>query len=162
MEKTKLLTITVIGLLLLNLGTLGFLFLNGTQEQRPPRKGTEGRPNPREVIIDRLGFDSHQQKEYDKIIDWHKSEIKRLDSDIREAKNELYALLKQSQVDEKIKNSLITVINVNQKQIEETHFKHFTDIKKICHPDQIDDYNDLTKHLGRIFSTKKPPRPRHD
>ena len=156
MEKTKLLTITIIGLLLLNLGTLGFLFFN----QRSTHKGPEGKPSPREIIIHKLHFDPHQQKEYDKIIDWHKSEIKRLDSNIRKAKNELYGQLKEPQVDLKLKDSLITVITSNQKQIELTHFKHFKNIKKICHPDQMDDYNELTEDLGKLFSLKKPPR--HD
>ena len=51
MEKTKLLTVTVIGLLLLNLGTLGFLFLNGPKVHRGLH---EGRPEPKEIIIDKL------------------------------------------------------------------------------------------------------------
>jgi len=162
MERTKLLTITVIGLLLLNFATLGFLFMSGPKGHKPPHDSPEGRPEPRAIIIERLHFDVNQQKEYDKIIQWHKGEIKRLDGNLRAAKNELYAQLKQPQVDIKIKDSLIAVINSNQKQIEATHFKHFEDIKKLCRKEQIEDYNDLTEELSRIFAPNKPPRPRHD
>ena len=162
MEKTKLLTITVIGLLVLNLATLGFLFISGPKGHKPPNDRTEGRQMPREIIINRLHFDVNQQKDYDKIIQWHKGEIKRLDYEVREAKIGLYSQLKESQLDLKVKDSLIAVINTNQKQIETTHFKHFEEVKKLCNKDQLEDFNELTEELSKLFSPNKPPRPRHD
>ena len=160
MKKTKLLTITVIGLLLLNFAILAFLLVSGPRGHKRPNDTAEGRLNPREIIIERLHFDVNQQKEYDKIIQWHKGKIKILDENLRSVKNELYTQLKQPQADVKIKDSLIAVINANQKQIEETHFKHFTTIKNLCHKDQMEDFNELTEDLSRIFAPNK--RPRHD
>lgn len=162
MEKTKLLTITVIGLLVLNLATLGFLFISGPKGHKQPHDRPEGRQIPREIIINRLHFDVNQQKDYDKIIQWHRGEIKKLDSEIREAKIELYSQLKESQLDLKVKDSLIAVINTNQKQIEITHFKHFEEVKKLCNKDQLEDFNELTEELSKLFSPNKPPRPKHD
>ena len=159
MEKTKLLTITVIGLLLLNFGTLGFLFFSGPKDHKGPH---DGRQKPKEIIIKKLHFDAAQQKEYAKLIEWHRGEITKLDRNIREAKNELYSQLLQPETNIKTKDSLILLINSNQKQIEETHFKHFEDIKKLCHKDQMEDFNELTDELGRIFTSNKPRRPRHD
>jgi protein CpxP len=158
MEKTKLLTITVIGLLLLNFGTLGFLVFIGPKGHRGPH---EGGPQPKEIIIDKLHFDAAQQKEYEKLIQWHQGEIRKLDDNIRQAKNELYSKLDETEIDAKAKDSLIGVINTNQKQIEETHFKHFQDIKKLCHKDQLDDFNALTEELSRIFAPK-PHGPGHE
>ena len=157
MEKTKLLTITVIGLLLLNFGTLGFLFFSGPKDHKGPRDG-----KPKEIIIKKLHFDAAQQKDYAKLIEWHRGEITKLDGNIREAKNELYSQLLQPDTNIKTKDSLILVINSNQKQIEETHFKHFEDIKKLCHKDQMEDFNALTEELSRIFAPNKPRIPRHD
>ena len=159
MEKTKLLTITVIGLLLLNTGTLGFLFFNGPNEHRPPHGC---RPEPKAIIIEKLHFDDKQQKEYAELIKWHRGKIKKLDSNIRQTKNELYSQLNQTEVNLKTKDSLITLLNLYQNQVEETHFKHFEDIKKLCHQDQLEDFNELTEDLSRIFAPNKPPRPRHD
>lgn len=157
MEKTKLLTVAVIGLLVINFGTLGFLLL-GPKGHRPPH---EGRPEPKEIIIEELHFDAAQQKEYAKLIQWHRGEIEKLDGNIRQAKNQLYSQLSQAETNVKAKDSLIAVINANQKQIEETHFKHFEDIKKLCHKDQMDDFNALTTELSRLFAPK-PHGPRHD
>lgn len=158
MEKTKLLTITVIGLLLLNFATIGFLFLNGPKGNRPPHLD---RQEPKAVIIEKLHFDANQQKEYDKLIQWHHQEINQLDDQIRQTKNELYSGLSEKEINIKTKDSLITLLNSYQKQIEETHFKHFQDIKKLCKPEQQEDFKMLTEEMSRIFAPK-PPMPRHD
>ena len=158
MEKTKLLTITVIGLLLINLGTLGFLFLNNHTAFGPQH---DDRPMPREIIIEKLHFDVGQQKEYDKLISIHQSEISALDDNIRNTKNKLYAQLNETEVSVKIKDSLINLLNSYQKQIEETHFKHFESIKKLCQKDQMVEFKNLTDELGRIFAPK-PRMPQHE
>ncbi len=157
MEKTKLLTLAVIGLLLLNLGTLSFLFLNGKERNGPPGD----RPKPKEIIIDKLHFDANQRTKYGELIEWHRGEITRLDNDIRQAKNKLYSQLSLPEINLKTKDSLITAINTNQKQIEQTHFRHFEDIKKLCNKNQLADFNALTEELSRIFAPKHH-RSRHD
>jgi Spy/CpxP family protein refolding chaperone len=162
MEKTKLLTITVIGLLLLNFATLGFLFISGTKDRKPPHDRPEGRHEPKKIIIERLHFDANQQKEYGQLIEWHRGEIRQLEDSIRVSKNELYLLLNDNKVDEKAKVTLINQIALFQKQIEATHFKHFEDIKKLCKPEQQVYFNELTEELGRLFYRNKPPRPRHE
>lgn len=158
MERTKLLTFTVIGLLVLNFATLGFLFLNGPKSGRLPH---ERKPEPKEIIIQKLHFDANQQKEYAKLIQWHRGEIDKLDGNIRKTKNELYSQLSEKQTNVKSKDSLIALLNSYQKQIEETHFKHFEDIKKLCKPEQLEDFNALTEELARIFAPK-PRGPRHE
>lgn len=158
MEKTKLLTLSVIGLLLLNLGTLGFLFLNGNREHRGPHG--EGL-RPKDIIIEKLHFDAAQQQEYEKLIQWHQGEIRRIDDNIRQAKNELYTQLSQPETNLTIKDSLVSLLANYQKQIEETHFKHFHDIKKLCHQNQLADFKIVTGELGRMFAPK-PHRPEHE
>ena len=156
MDKIKVLSFAVIALLLLNFGTLGFLLLGGPKHDgRPPRHN-----RPKQVIIEKLNFDDSQQEAYQKLIDWHRSTIDSLDQQIRETKNKLYSQLTQNEVNAKTNDSLISILANDQKQIEETHFKHFQDIKHICKPEQLNSFNDLTEELSRIFG--KPPRPRHD
>lgn len=158
MEKTKLLTIAVIGLLIINLGTLGFLLLNRSGHHPSPR---DVRPEPKFEIIEKLHFDEAQQKEYEKLIEWHRTNIGKADAKIREAKNELYSQLSDSVVDLKAKDSLIAVINSSQKAIEEIHFKHFQDIRELCNKEQVKDFDKLIAELPKLFSPK-PHRPRHD
>lgn len=152
MNKIKLLTFAVIGLLLLNFATLSFLFLNAPGGNHH---------KPQEIIIDKLHFDENQQAQYKQIIQWHRGRINDLDGNFKQTKENLYHLLLASNVDEKKKDSLISALANYQREIEITHFKHFQEIKKICRKDQMQDYNDLTSELSKIFSQKQRP-PRRD
>lgn len=161
MDKMKLMAIAVITLLLLNVGTLGFLLFSGSNKQHPPHpRGLEGRPKPREIIIEKLHFDTNQIERYDALIAWHRQNIKAVEDDIRNSKNELYLLLNSTSVNEKVKDSLILALSNDQKRIESIHFKHFQDIKQLCTPSQLEDYEALTAELSKLFS--KPPRPERD
>ena len=156
MSKSKLLSIAVIGLLLINLGTLAFLFLN--KPPHPPGMGPgRGGEGPKRIIIERLGFDKEQIAQYEKLIDGHRRTIRELDEQIKETKNDLYSTLSSgSQLN---KDSLQIRLGEIQKQIESTHYSHFADIKKLCRPEQLKYFDDLTKELARFFAPGKHPPP---
>ncbi len=161
MDKIKLLTIAVLALILLNLGTLGFLFLSDTgHHHNDAMQGPEGRPEPKEIIIHKLNFDVVQVVKYEKLIHWHRGEIRRIEDEIRRTKNELYLQLNKDTISNTTNDSLISVLANYQKQIESTHFKHFQDIKNLCKKEQLDDFTYLTKELSKIFS--HPPRPKRN
>ena len=159
MSKIKLLTIAVIGLFLLNAGIITFMFL-----RNPPRPGAGRAPMhkeaPREVIIQMLHFDKEQADQYKQLIDQHQSSIRDLDDKIAETKNALYQTL--STENSIAKDSLLLTLADLQKQVESVHYAHFMDIKKICRPDQLRDFDKLTKDLSRLFSRTArniPPPP---
>ena len=151
MNKTKLLTIAVIVLIILNVSTLVFIAYSRTMH-RGPRHQDEG---PRQEVIAQLHFDKQQQQQYGKLIEKHQKIISQLDRKILETKNRLYLQLIKTSVDNQVEDSLITVIVGYQKQIEEAHFKHFHDLKKICKPGQLEYYYDLTTELTLLFSKKQ-------
>lgn len=155
MDKIKLLTIVIIALLLVNIATLGYLFAG--KNHRPGEK----REGPKKLIIEKLHFNDQQQEQYDLLIQWHRGQINKLDDQIHQAKNKLYLQLQKSTSDTKAKDSIIDAITGYQKQIEITHFKHFEDIKKLCKPEQLNDYNNLTEELANLFP-RKPHQPKHD
>lgn len=150
MNKLRLLTAVSIGLLAVNIVLNWMLF-----SHRPmPPGGGEG---PRAIVIEKLGFDENQSKEYDKYIDWHKSEIRESDGQIRELKNKLYATL-ISDGQESMKDSLINEISKVQTHIEQIHYKHFQDIKKLCKPEQQKAFDTLCNDLAKIFTHHPPKR----
>lgn len=154
MDKIKLLTFAVISLLVLNIATLLFLVFSNDGGRSVRRH----RPRPDKIIIDQLHFDEKQQAEYRELIHWHRTQINDLDFKMQQTKHELYLQLLKSDIDQNIKNSLINQLSKIQNQIENTHFKHFQDIKKICSKEQIKDFNDLTEELTTIFN-HPPPKP---
>ncbi|MEL1244398.1 hypothetical protein AAEO56_09015 [Flavobacterium sp. DGU11] len=148
MKKTTLLGTGIVLLLIINALTLGFIYFKAG---RPPQH-----PEPKEVISKMLHFDEGQRHQYEEQIVWHRTRINQLDGRIRKAKEELYALLAENNTSKK--DSLITVISGLHKEIEETHFKHFSDIKSICRPEQQVYYKQLIIELPRLFGGQKQPR----
>jgi periplasmic protein CpxP/Spy len=152
MSKIKLLTIAVIGLLVVNIGVVGFLLLK--KPPMPPKAGPAAkREDPKNIIIDKLHFDKDQVAAYETLITAHRESVKALNDNISNTRNRLYQSLKTETFTGK--DSLITLLSVLQKQMEYVHYEHFTQIKKLCKPEQINDFNALTSELAFHFSTEK-------
>ncbi len=160
MSKIKLLTIAVIGLLLTNATMLGFLLF-----QKPPvptgAMPPEKREGPKKIIIERLQFDAAQVAQYEMLITGHRQSIRLLKDSISETKNELYQSLQTE--GSTGKDSLTSLLSALQKRIETVHYDHFAQIKKLCKPEQLEAFNELTHDLAFYFTTeRKGPPPRHD
>jgi periplasmic protein CpxP/Spy len=158
MSKIKLLTIAVIGLLAVNIGVVGFLLM------RKPPMPPEGslavkREGPKKIIIERLHFDKDQVAAYETIIIEHQKSVKDLKDIISNTKNNLYQSLKTETFAGK--DSLINLLSDLQKRIESVHYDHFAQIRKICKPEQMEAFNNLTNELAFYFTTEKkaPPPP---
>jgi hypothetical protein len=159
MTKIKLLSIAVIGLLLINIGILAFLFLS--KPMHLPVDGPGGkREGPKLIIIEKLHFDKEQVARYEKLIDLHQKTVRELDGQIRETKNQLYATLAEET--DKNKDSLQNKLGEIQRQIEFAHYSHFEEIKKLCKPGQMEYFKNLTAELAKFFAPgkKSPPPPR--
>lgn len=155
MDKIKLLTYSVIGLVLLNIGIIGFLYIS-----RPNDNPHDLGRKPKDIIIEKLHFDANQIQKYEDFIKVYRNTIDSLNNNSREIKAVLYTQLKQPTVNNKVKDSLIQLTLVNQKRIEEANFKHFQDIKNLCTKSQLEDYNSLTEELEKLFSNQnRKPRP---
>jgi periplasmic protein CpxP/Spy len=160
MSKIKLLTIAVIGLLAINIAVLGFLLLR--KPPMPPNgmPQVEKKGGPKEIIIEKLHFDKEQVIAYEAIIVAHRESIKGLKDSISDTKNNLYQSLKSEIFAGK--DSLINLLGVLQKRIELVHYDHFAQIKKLCKPQQMEDFKKLTSELALYFTTEKkttPPPP---
>jgi hypothetical protein len=112
------------------------------------------------IITERLHFDKEQVAAYEKLIAEHQVAVKANDDSIMQAKNNLYQSLQSETFTGK--DSLVNLLGALQKQVELIHYEHFAAIKKVCKPDQLENFNKLTNELSRFFSSGKkdgpPPR----
>ncbi len=156
MSKIKLLTIAVIGLLVLNTALVAFLMLRKPFPRPGKGGGAErGQESPKGVVINRLHFSEAQAKQYGKLIKEHQITIRVLSDSVGYYKKELYRSLISENNDEK--DASVDRLGNLQKQIELAHYNHFLAIKKLCEPDQIADFNKLSRDLSKYFFQRKKP-----
>ena len=157
MNKIKFLMVIVVGLCLINIGLMAFIFFR--QPPPPPRPEMHGPPGihpedrPRHLIIKRLDFDEAQIMRYDTLIEAHRSSVRKLEDSIRTAKNQLYATLNED--GSALKDSLVVKLGSLQRQMELVHYSHFEDIKKLCRPNQLQRFKELTGDLAAYFRPDK-------
>ena len=151
MNKIKVLTYSLIVLVIINVGMIVFFKII-----KPRDSGGNFRNGPRKMIIEKLHFDAKQQEQLEASIDKHIHKIKTIENQIQQTKESLYAQLSLSKVDPIVKDSLITVLGDLQKQIESSRFNHFKNIRKICNtPEQKEDFKELTVELSKMFAHKR-------
>jgi protein CpxP len=158
MAPTRLLTIAVIGLLLLNFGLLSFLFW------QKPNRHPHGHPahRPQKEIVHRLSLDEAQQQAYQALIERHKDSVEVLETEIRDTKKLLYTKLQsQGGTEAGETDSLLARLGAIQVRIEQNHFQHFSALRGICRADQLAAFDELSLDLARIFDRKHPGRPPH-
>ena len=163
MERTKLLTVAVIGLLLLNLLTVGFLIVKPMRnrplhpDHLPEQSDSNG---PESIIVERLHFDPTQQKQYHQLVTRHRSQTRNLSSQMVQLYKDYYGLLASDQSDSARANALSEQIAANQRAQAELNFDHFKQINALCRPDQQGDFHRLVSDLSNLFGhPQHPPRP---
>ena len=143
MNKSKFLSIIIIGLLLSN-GILLFMFFHGSKINKEPKT----------IIIDKLHFDKKQIKQYDIYIQKHRKAIIENETAIKKLRSNLFTQLKYKQDSAKT-DSLIGFIARQQGVVEHINYKHFIEIKNLCKPSQQKDFNELTNEIVSLFSPKE-------
>lgn len=156
MERTKLLTVAVVGLLLLNLFTIGFLVLNAGAF-RGPEPSNQNRGGPALLIMERLGFDEEQRQAFKKLADAHHDQTERLSAQSVALYRSYYELLLSEKPDTVRANALSEQIAQNQLTVAKVNLAHFAQIKALCHPDQQASFTRLVGDLSKLFG--RQPRP---
>jgi len=144
MNKIKLL-IAVIAVLVISNGILLFMHLN-----RPNPKG-EG---PKDYIIEKLHFDTQQAKIYERTIHQHRKAIHENEQEMNLLRNALYRQLASAEDSSNI-DSVLSLIAQQQEKAERINYNHFLEIKQICKPEQLKDFNELTQEIAQLFSPHK-------
>lgn len=148
MNKTKLYAGLAIGLLIINLVLVAFML---TRSDKLP---LEKRDNPREQVIKRLDFSDEQAAEYTARIAEHRERMFAKREQMHELKTSLSQLLKGN--DKQAADSVINALSELHKEMEQNFFNHFKDIKKICKPEQLENYNKLVDDMNEIFLRRMP------
>jgi len=149
MENLKFYKIAIAILLLLNIGTLAFMWLN-----RPPSPGARG---PFMFIVKATGMDEAQQATYRQLRDLHRSKVETFQNQNRQIRAQLFNLLAQKDENDPEVQQLTDSIATLKRQEELLTFEHFRRVREICRPDQQVKFDAA---LGEAIQSMGPPRPK--
>ena len=155
MKKDSILIVCIIALLVLNLGTLGFLFSERNGHKPPPRPMHHEMRRPADVIIEKLNFDIAQKEAFQELIKDHKNGINELEEKRRFLKEELFSTLAN---ESNSSDSILQQLGQVQIKIEQHHYKHFEEIKALCNEAQLANFKSLAVDLANIFKPQHPPK----
>lgn len=143
MNKSKFLTLVIIGLLISN-GILLFMFIKG------PKKHKE----PKTIIIDKLHFNKEQIEYYEIYIQKHRKAINDNQAIMNKLRSDLYKQLKSNPLATNL-DSLFLKIGKQQYIAEKINYNHFLEIKKMCNPSQQENFNELTNEIVNLFAPQE-------
>ncbi len=147
MNRFKILSVICVGLILTNLLLIWFFVINNP--------GRHHKERPKKIIIEKLQLTQDQIKDYEKLIQWHASETRKAEDELFDLKNKLYStLITNDSLFQK--DSLLILINKKQLNMEQIHYQHFSDIKKLCKPNQLKAFEELTLEISNLFSRVRP------
>lgn len=159
MRKEHFYKIAIIVLLLLNLGTLGYLFMGNKRPMHGPPPGHEG---PAGLIIERLQLDEEQQQKFEEQRFEHQSKIRAVRKESGELHDALFSLLKNEAIDSIKKDSLQNAIRLVEIKKDEITFEHFQQLKSILKPEQLPLFDGLIEEIGRRLTDNAPGGGRRD
>lgn len=150
MENTRFLKIAVLLLLLLNIGTLTFMWI-----RRPPPPG--GGPGPFNYLVRATGMDDLQREAYARLRDAHHSSMERLHDKATKLRQEMFGLLSANNQNDPAVGQLADSIAAVRKEEELVTFRHFQEVRKLCRPDQQQKFDEAI--AGAIESMGAPMQP---
>ncbi|MFZ4523475.1 MAG: Spy/CpxP family protein refolding chaperone [Bacteroidales bacterium] len=126
MNKLRFYQIVIVILMLLNLGTLTFLWLGRPGHERLPVQGRSG-----EFLIRELNLTSAQQDDFGKLRDEHQERLMQIREKDRILHDRFFNALFQSPADTQIVNRLADSIAGTRKQMEMLTYNHFSQLRQL-------------------------------
>ena len=135
----------IIGLIVLNIGVVTFFLLIGP---RPPQD------EPKKQIIKKLDLNKDQILKFEELVKSHKKEAKSIHNEIRKTKKMAYRNI----LEEENQDSILNVLGNKLVEVDRHNIQHLLKVKKMLNDDQIPAFEELLKHIDRVFHPG-PPRP---
>lgn len=146
METLKFYKIAIAALLLLNAGTLTFLWVN-----RPPNPREAG---PFQFLVRATGMDEAQQEEYDKLRKEHRATLETYRHQNKQVRETLFRLMATKEVNAPEVQILADSLGALRAKEELFTYEHFRQVRAICRPDQLPRFDAA---IGEAVQSMGPP-----
>lgn len=154
MEQTKFLKVIIFILLVINIGTITFMWINRPPHHFPPHRELG------DFLMKELDFSLEQRKQFDKLRDEHRALAAPWRRRNVELHEEFYAMVSHEPVDSILINQLSDSIADVQKKIEVSMFYHFQKVRTLCNKEQEEKFNEVIRGAIKLISPPPLPPPK--
>lgn len=150
MEKTKLLIVAVISLLLINIGTLSFLWIYKPLPPHfppPPPNNEPAKPPLNEAvefIIRELHFNSDQEAKFENLRHQHREQVSQTQDSIVSYHSKIFDLLQSNDTTQA--KIFARKIADQTEQVEMFTFSHFAQIRALCDENQMKRFDEMFRY----------------
>lgn len=159
MKREHFYALVIIVLLLLNISTLAFLWMERSEGDRFMPLNS-----PEHIIINKLQLNKEQQQEFNVFKHSHRKSIDSVGRHIKEAQMALFDLVKMDELDIELRDSLLSRIEQYESAKHLITIQHFHDIRSMLKPEQKGPFNEFVDEIGSSITGSPPmlrPPPRH-
>jgi Spy/CpxP family protein refolding chaperone len=153
LHKNKLLTWLVLLLVIINIGSMIFIWM-GKPKHEKPMQGS-----PKDFLSRELKFDEKQQVQFNKLVDEHRDQANEVRKKIKEEKEEMYGLLKSSDITDSLKISAVAHVAEATKELDLITLNHFEKVRNICTPEQKKKLDHIMMQMLGMMTAQQPMRP---
>jgi periplasmic protein CpxP/Spy len=156
MQHRRFLIVVIVLLVLLNLGTLSFLWINrpGERENRRPHR-TEA-PG---FLIRELNLTGNQRKEFIFLRNRHWQTMEVLQQHDQDLHSRFFDLLLSNPVDSKAVENMADSMSQTRRTMEILTFEHFSRMRQILNPEQQKKFDSIFHKTIRMILPVPPPPP---
>jgi len=111
-------------------------------------------------LVKNLDFNEQQSEELKALTQEHRNQIRPVFEEIRDKRRELLNELTSAEPDTVTLNKLTAEVGQLVSHQERLTYQHFKDIRSLCTPEQLDNYDQVMTKLMRYMSPKFGPSDR--
>jgi Spy/CpxP family protein refolding chaperone len=154
MEAVRFFKIAIVVLLLVNVATLSFMWMNQpTNREDHPRRG-EGR-GPGEFLIHELQLNDEQQEQYEVMRSHHHETVMEIRRKAGGYRRRINDQLKVAVADSLLIRQLSDSIGYCQRDAELITFYHFQDLRRICTPKQQQKFDQVIQEAIQMLAENR-------
>ena len=154
MNNTRFLKIVIFVLIVINLGTLAFMWFN-----RPGNGISARRPVAAGFLVKELELSGSQRKEYFRLRSDHRIMLKELQEHDKALHNLFFEQLFSEVPDPKSVHDLADSIAENRRKMEMLTYDHFNHVKQILTPAQQKKFGEIFDEVLRMVLPPPPSPP---
>lgn len=143
-SSNKFLVIAVILLLIVNIALVAFMVMG---KNKKPQSSRDGGKAAFEKMVNELGMNETQKKEFDSLREAHFTAIRPLFDSIRTTRQALYSLIKEETLNDSLVSVYSNSITERQSRADRLTINHFRTVRNMFTGDALKKYDEMVQKM---------------